>query len=51
MPRTQTDEGVRIVGYDVALHRELRALAVRRGVPVGKLYEQAVRAFLERAKA
>jgi hypothetical protein len=38
--------GVRIPGFDLALHRGVRAVAARRGVPAYKLYEQIVRAFL-----
>jgi hypothetical protein len=42
-------EGVRIPNFDLALHRGIRAVAARRGIPAYKLYEQVVRAFLASA--
>jgi hypothetical protein len=42
-------EGVRIPNFDLTLHRGIRAVAARRGIPAYRLYEQIVRAFLASA--
>jgi hypothetical protein len=38
--------GVRLPGFDLRLHRGLRAVAARQGISVRKLYEQIARAYL-----
>jgi hypothetical protein len=38
--------GVRLAGFDLRLHRGLRAVAARQGISVRKLYERVVREYL-----
>jgi hypothetical protein len=38
--------GVRIPGFNLALHRGMRAVAARKGIPARRLYEQIVQAYL-----
>ncbi len=48
-PPPSPSRAILLTGFPQALHREMRALAIRRGVRIGQLYAEACAAFLEKA--